>query len=226
MSRSNLSYAVVFDFDGTVADTIEAIREAINRTMRELGLPEHSYADVLSFINNGARELVRRAIGEAPNGDAARIDRALAVYEKHYGNTYAMTDSTYDGMRELIERLHREGFRIGILSNKQDPFVKRLCKNVLSDGSYDVAQGAIAGQPTKPHPFLADTVSSALGVPTERCIMVGDSHVDVQTAANAGMKHIGVTWGFRDAECLRQAGATCLVDTAAQLYQAIRDLAH
>ncbi len=225
MSESNRQYAVVFDFDGTIADTIEAIREAINRTMRELGLEEHSYGDVLSFINNGARELVRRAIGEAPDGDAARIDRALAIYEKHYENTYALTDSTYDGMRELIERLHREGFRVGVLSNKQDPFVKRLCENVLAKGSYDLAQGALVGHPTKPHPFLSSLVADTLGVPAERCIMVGDSHVDVQTAVNAGMKHVGVTWGFRDAESLRQAGATRLVDTVSELYGAIIDLA-
>lgn len=210
-------YAVVFDFDGTVADTIEAIREGINRTMRELGLCEHTYEDILSFINRGARELVRQAINEEPNGDAARIERALEIYEKHYSDTYMMTESAYDGMVELIERLHDEGFRVGVLSNKQDRFVKGLCKQILTAGSYDAAVGAVPEHPTKPHPYLPSKIADALGVPLDRCIMIGDSHVDVQTAKNAGMMHIGVTWGFRDEECLREAGATHFAHTVPEL---------
>ena len=217
-------YAVVFDFDGTIADTIDAIREGINRTMHELGLAEHSYEDVVSYINNGARELVRKAIAEAPDGDQARIDHAYEVYERHYRDVYLLTDHAYEGMRELIERLHAEGFRVGVLSNKQDAFVKKLCEQVLTDGSYDVAQGALPDQPTKPHPYLSRKVADALGVPVERCIMIGDSHVDVQTARQAGMEHIGVTWGFRDEECLCAAGAVHLAHSVPELYALIHEI--
>ena len=224
MSSTEQQYAVVFDFDGTIADTIEAIREGINRAMRELGLGEHTYDDILRFINCGARELVRQAIAEESNGNAERIDNALALYEKHYHDVYLMTDRAYDGMVELIERLHAEGFRIGVLSNKQDRFVKSLCAQILTEGSYDVAIGALPEHPTKPHPYLSEKTANALGVPLDRCIMVGDSHVDVLTAKNAGMHHIGVTWGFRNEECLREAGATHLAHTVDELEALIRKI--
>lgn len=218
------NYAVVFDFDGTLADTVEAIREGVNRALRDLGLKERTHAEVLSFVGNGARELMRRAIGEEKNGDAERIDRALRIYEKHYNECYLMTDRTYDGVRELIERLHAEGFAVGVLSNKQDVFVKQLCKQVLTKGTYQVAQGVGEGDPTKPDPYLSNKVAAMLGKTADRCIMVGDSDVDVRTAQNAGMEHIGVTWGFRSEEFLRESGARRLAHTPEELYRLIHEI--
>lgn len=216
--------AVIFDFDGTIADTVPAIREGVNATMRLYGYPEHSEAEILSFINHGARELIRQAMPEEVRGDAEAVSRVLADYDRLYGEVYDHTRTAYDGIPELLDTLHRAGYAIGVLSNKQDAFVKKLASQVLLPGSYDSAHGVAPGQPTKPDPFLSHLVASELGVDPTACAMVGDSDVDILTARNAGMTHIGVSWGFRSEEFLRAHGATRIAHTPAEVADILETL--
>ncbi|MBR3894359.1 MAG: HAD-IA family hydrolase [Clostridia bacterium] len=216
--------AVIFDLDGTLANTIPAIREGLNLTMKLYGYPEHTDAEVLTFINNGARELVRRAMPEELRGDEETVSRVLADYDRLYAETYYHTDRTYDGIPEVIAALHARGLGIAVLSNKQDVFVKRLCEQLLPAGVCDVAQGVIAGKPTKPNRFLSDLVAEKLGVSPSECVMVGDSDVDVKTARAAGMAHVGVSWGFRDRKFLLENGAEAIADTPAELLDMIEKM--
>lgn len=215
--------AIIFDFDGTVADTISAITEGVNLTMRQYGAPEHSYNDVLRFINNGPRELIRRAMPEHMRNDTAMVDRVLEDYNQFYGEVYLHTREAYDGIPELISRLHKS-YKIGILSNKQDFFVRKLCEQVLIPDSYDETQGVYPGAPTKPNPFLSNRIAEKLGVSPAECVMIGDSDVDLETARNAGMTHIGVSWGYRDEAFLRTHGATRIAHTPQELAQLLEAL--
>lgn len=205
--------AVVFDFDGTIADTIPAICEGVNRTMRLYGYPEHTEGAVRTFINYGARRLIAQAMPAEVRENPKEVDRVLTAYNREYGLVYDHTRAAYPGMAELIARLHDSGLRIGVLSNKQDAFVKRLTEQVLIPGSYDAAHGVGPDQPAKPDPFLSRLVADELGVSLESCIMVGDSDIDIQTAQNAGMVHIGVSWGYRDEAFLRAHGAALIAHT-------------
>lgn len=216
--------AVIFDFDGTVADTLPALTEGINRTMEHFSLPLHTVAEVRTYINHGARELCRAALPAAMQRDEEFLDRVLAVYNEKYGEVYHHTTAPYEGVAELIATLHRD-YRIGVLSNKQDAYVKLLCAQVLPAGSVDAAQGDIAGHPTKPDPFLSRRIAASLGVSPEECALVGDSDVDFATAKNAGMHHIGVTWGFRTKEQLRAAGVERFADTPREVGELLRSLA-
>lgn len=217
--------AVLFDFDGTVADTIGAIREGVNLTMARYGFPRHTYDEVLTFINNGARELIRRALPAEYRQDEEFVSTALAAYNEDLGKTYLQTDRTYDGVDRLIRRLHDEGFRIGVLSNKQDPFVAGLCRQDLYPGSFDATQGVEPGLPTKPDPAMTLKITEKMGVTPAECIMVGDSDVDILTAANAGMTHVGVAWGYRDETFLRANGARYVARDTDDLYRIIRNVA-
>ena len=208
--------ALIFDFDGTVADTIPALCEGVNLTMRRHGYPEHTEDDIRRFINNGARKLIERSMPLPDRDCEETVSRVLSDYNECYGLVYHHTDAAYDGVAELIARLHKT-YRIGVLSNKQDEFVKKLCRQVLAEGSYDVAQGAIEGHPTKPDPYLPHLVCRSLGVLPEECIMIGDSDVDLRTASNSGMRHIGVTWGFRSEDFLRASGVTTLAHSPEEL---------
>ncbi len=216
--------AIVFDFDGTIADTIPAIREGLNLTMEKYGYPTHDDAAVRRFINNGARELVRAAMPEALRGDEALVGQVLADYDAFYGTTYHHTERAYRGMAELIAAWHDAGVKIGVLSNKQDCFVSLLSHQVLQKGSFDAAQGMLPGKPSKPHPFLSERLAASLGVSPSECILVGDSDVDIRTAQNAGMCHIGVTWGYRNEAFLREGGATRLAHTPNELNEILKDL--
>ena len=222
--EEHMIQAFLFDFDGTIADTIPVLREAVNMTMEQYGYPLHSNEDILRFINNGARELIRRAMPADLQEDQELVDRVLADYSGHYRKVYHHTERAYDGVAELIARLHNEGFRIGVLSNKQDDILRKLTAQILLPGSYDGAQGVITGKPTKPHPYLVEKLAADLGVPPEACVMIGDSDVDFYTAQNAGMRHVGVTWGFRDEAFLRERGATLFAHDPDELLQILYQL--
>ena len=213
--------AIIFDLDGTLADTIPAITEGINRAMRRLGYPDRSEEEIRSFINHGARHLIRCAIPREYWDDDKAIDHALEVYNQSYGEVVLLTDRTYDGMRELVEKLHTS-YKIGVLSNKQDIYVKQLSHVLLGDENYDAAQGVAPGHPTKPHPYLPQKIAAELGVATEDCIMIGDSDIDLLTAEGAGMTHIAVTWGFRSEEFLLEKGAKNLAHNIDELEELIQ----
>ena len=216
--------AIIFDLDGTLANTIPEIRKGVNMTMVKLGHPTHSIESILSFINNGARHLIRCALPVEFQSDEAYVDHALNCFNQCYGEVYIQTNTTYDGVRELAEKLHKT-YKIGVLSNKQGPFVEKLAYQLLGDENCDAAQGVIEGMPPKPHPYLSERIIAALGVTAEECVMVGDSDVDLLTAQNAGMKHIGVTWGFRSEEFLREKGVQNFARNASELEERIQQLA-
>ncbi len=208
--------AIIFDLDGTVADTISAIREGVNLTMEQFGYPTHTDADIRRFINHGARELIRQALPESVSTDPARVDKALQVYHGMYEKTYTHTNLCYDGMVEAMCDL-KERYVLAILSNKQDRMVKGLAAQLLPAGTVKVAQGQVEGVPVKPDPTAVWSVCKALGVDPAECAFVGDSDVDMQTAINAGCLPVGVTWGYRGADVLIAAGAKVLVEKPHEL---------
>ena len=215
--------AILFDFDGTLADTIPAITEGINLAMEQYGFPTHTEAEVLSYINNGPRKLITRALPKEHQGDESLIDRVLADYTALYDGIFLHTDRPYDGIFPVLHALRAEGYVIGVLSNKQDFLLRRFCDVVLP-GLCDGVLGTFPGKPTKPDPQMTLQLTDALGVDPADCVLIGDSDVDIYTAKNAGMKHIGVTWGYRDAECLLANGATHLANTPSDLLSIINTI--
>ena len=216
--------AILFDLDGTIADTIPAITEGINLTMRHRGYPEHDERAVLGFINYGSRALIRSAMPKELQEDESLVDEVHAEYDGFYGQTYDHTTKTYDGIPELMQTLREMGYPIGVLSNKQHAYVEKLAAQLLPTGICSAAQGVLPGGKPKPDPFLSERVATALGVKTEECIMIGDSNVDFYTAQNAGMTHIGVSWGYRDEAFLREIGVTRIAHNPDELLQIIKSL--
>ncbi|MBR2722672.1 MAG: HAD family hydrolase [Clostridia bacterium] len=217
--------AILFDFDGTIADSIDAICAGVNQVMESRGFPLHDYNDVLGFINHGPRELMRKALPEEYRADEAYLDGAYAEYNEAYGNVYHITNRAYDGICELVTQLHEEGYLIGVLSNKQDSFVRLLTEQILPKGTWDFSVGCMDGKPTKPHPYLTELIMQKLGVTASECIMIGDSDVDIKTGKNAHMPVISVTWGFRDENFLIENGAQYLAHTPQELGKIIRQIA-
>lgn len=209
--------AILFDLDGTIANTIPALKHGINLTMRALGYPESTEADVLAHINHGARQLIRLSLPEELQADEGKVSEALALYNKMYEKTYMETDVTYDGIPEVFRELCARGYKLAVLSNKQDEFVVRLCEQLLPEGSYLVARGQREGVPTKPDPTAPFEIAAALGVEASECAFVGDTHVDVMTAKNAGMRAVAVSWGYKPRGVLEEAGADVIVDRAEEL---------
>ncbi len=215
--------AIIFDLDGTLADTIYAIREGVNLTMSALGYPEHSYENVLGFVNFGARHLIEEALPSAIRNDSDAVDRALALYDRMYGQTYLHTDHCYDGIPEALEELSRTHM-LALLSNKQDVMVQGLVHQLFRPGLFTIAHGVREGLPPKPDSTVPLQFCKILGVEPAECAFVGDSDVDVDTAKNAGMLALDVAWGYRSEQILREHGADYVVSSPEELVHTIRNL--
>ena len=217
--------ALAFDFDGTLADTLPAITVGVNSALRLLGHPTHTEKEVRGFINRGARELIRGALPERYRNDEDYITRAFEIYKVEYAKCNLLTKETYRGVDALVAELHKT-YRVGVLSNKPHDLLVAVVGQVLPAGSVDAVVGVGPNDPIKPDPRLSRKLTDALGVDPAECIMIGDSDVDLLTAKNAGMKHIGVAWGYRSAEFLRDAGARRVANTVAELQTLIQGLAN
>lgn len=211
--------AIIFDFDGTIADTIDALRHGINLTMNALGYPESTREDVLAHINHGARELIRRSLPLSLQENEEKVTEILALYRQMYDKVYMETKTTYDGIPDVFTKLHERGYLLAILSNKPDAYMPPLAKALLPDGTYQISRGQRPGVAAKPDPNCVFTLTDELGVKPSECAFVGDSNVDMQTAKNAGLLAVGVTWGYRSEEILREAGADLIVHAPKELLE-------
>ena len=205
---------VLFDLDGTLLDTLEDILDAANHTLRELGYPERTLAEMRRFVGNGAEMQMRRALGAG--ADEQTVQRALALYKPYYAAHCQIKTKPYAGTAELMRRLKEEGWRIAVVSNKPDEAVRLLVAQHFGTLA-DTAMGETAQRRRKPAPDMVNDALKALGAEKSRAVYVGDSEVDIETAKNAGIACISVCWGFRDREQLIAAGASEIAADAREL---------
>lgn len=206
--------------DGTLADTMPAMLEAINRMLDEYGEKRIDEAKMLSFINGTIEDFVRAVLPEEKRKDDRAMAEARAVYEKYYAVTYRQTNRCYEGIPELLSMLKRT-YRLAILSNKQQDYVDRLNEQLFPDGTFLRAVGAQNGIPGKPAPDSMRLLMRELGLRSGEVIYVGDSDVDLLTSRNAGTECVCVSWGYRKKEYLQNAGAARIADTPGELYEMI-----
>lgn len=207
--------AVVFDLDGTLLNTLEDLADGVNAVLTKRGYPCRTTEEIRTFVGNGIGELVRLAL---PVGtEEATFTECLREFKTHYAAHMEDKTAPYAGILPLLDRLRADGYMLGVVSNKFDEGVKQLCARYFAD-RIDMPVGESEQVRRKPYPDSVYRVMEALEVTAEECVYVGDSDVDMQTAENAGLESIGVTWGFRSAEVLRKAGASCLADTPEELY--------
>lgn len=211
-----LKKALIFDLDGTLADTIDAITEAVNLTLEYFRFPIKSYDDVKNAIGNGARMLIKRLIPDSESDNEAKLSEVVKHYDKMYATTYLHTREMYDGMKETVLKLHNAGLKIAVFSNKQDAYVKGLVNQYFPNGEIQIARGQ-TDIPTKPDPCGVSLILRELEVEASECVFVGDSGVDLKTAQNSGMDFIGVAWGFCGKQKLYEMGADLIADAPEEI---------
>ena len=208
----------IFDLDGTLLDTVGDLATACNRMLALRGLPEHTYDDYCHFVGNGILRLVERALPEelrTPEYVAA----ARADFIRFYLEAIDCYTKPYAGIPELLAEAARRGVRLAVASNKFQQGTEQLVRRFFPAIPFDAVFGQRPDVPLKPDPVVVEEILACTGVPRERALFVGDSGIDMQTARAAGVRSVGVTWGFRSREELRQAGADVLVDRSEELLQ-------
>ena len=209
--------AVIFDLDGTLLDTLRDLYNSVNHALRTFGFPERTIDEVRRFIGNGVKKLMERSTPEGT--DEETNAKCLDCFRAHYLVHMADNTAPYDGVNELIAKLREKGVSTAVVSNKLHSAVVDLCKDYFE--GIEEAIGVSVEAERKPNPVNVLKVLDAFGITADECIYVGDSEVDVQTAHNAGVKCIGVTWGFRDEAELKENGADFIAHTAEEVYNLI-----
>lgn len=199
----NMIKTVIFDLDGTLLNTLLDLKESTNYALRQFGYPERTLEEIRYFVGNGVRKLIERAVPE----NCENIEECIAIFKEHYEKNMYNNTACYNSIEMILRELRSQGAKIGVVSNKFDLAVKELCKKYFGD-LIDIAIGQFDDVPPKPAPNGVLKALNELG--EETAIYVGDSEVDVQTAKNANLPCIGVTWGFRDRENLK--GADFIID--------------
>lgn len=211
-----MKHAVIFDLDGTLLNTLGDLRAATNHALEVRGLPPHSMEEIRQFIGNGIRLLICRAMPEGT--PEAEIDAALDDFKAYYAAHIHDRTVPYDGIPQLLTALRKRGIKVAVLSNKIDSASQQLIEYFFPKKT-DVVFGEHVGVPRKPDPTSCRMVMQQLGVQPEQVLYVGDSGTDMQTAKNAGLYAVGVTWGFRSKEVLLEYGADILVHRPEQILQ-------
>lgn len=206
--------AILFDLDGTLLDSLKDLADAVNHALAVQGLPLRSLEEIRAFVGSGVRKLVERSAGFGP--DDTRYAHLFENFRSYYAVHCGDATAPYPGIPELLRGLKARGFRLAVVSNKQDPEVRALVERHFP-GIFTAVAGERPGVPRKPAPAPVMNVLAELGTDRSRALYVGDSDVDARTAANAGVELAAVTWGYRTVEQLRKAGASRFIDTPEQL---------
>ncbi|MDO4499920.1 MAG: HAD family hydrolase [Erysipelotrichaceae bacterium] len=209
---------VIFDLDGTLLDTIADLNNSVNYTFEELGLDTRfSEEDTKARVGNGIKKLIARCY---PDKDEEFLEKARAVFRKHYDIHFNDYTKPYDGIYELISILKEMGIKIGVNSNKYDVYTKQLIQKHFEFNS-DWVFGQVEELGVKPDPRAANLIIERMGLDKSEVLYVGDTLVDYQTGKNAGLKVINVLWGFRSLEELREGGVEEIIEKPLDLLKYI-----
>lgn len=206
---------VIFDLDGTLVNSLEDIADAMNTVLKNLDYPTHSYETYQYFIGSGLRNLVSKALPATHNNDQ-HIDYCYQLMIDEYSGNCTRKTKAYNGIAELLEFLASQNIKMSVFSNKSNALTKKIAAD-LFPGYFEPVVGLTTEALKKPNPSEAIAISKKLELKSEEIIFVGDSGIDMQTATNAEMFAVGVTWGYRPEEELIANGARKILNNPLDL---------
>lgn len=219
MSTKPKIKAIIFDMDGTLLNTLTDIADTMNKSLVDLGMPEHPEEDYKGFVGSGLAELCKRVMPENKQ-TAPKIKELMQKFWENYETTWFLHTKPYPGIMYLIQLGIARKLKLAILSNKPHYFTKKMIRHFFRGAMikhfknpFGIYSGEQADKPAKPDPTLALELAERLNVKPANIAFVGDSDVDIQTAKNAGMIAVGAAWGFRTKAELKAAGADYIFET-------------
>ncbi len=215
--------AIIFDLDGTLIDSIQDIADAMNRSLKDLGFPEHPVEDYKGFVGSGLNQLAKKVLPEK-NQDNKTIDALAKKFWDHYDVMWYLHTNIYPGVLYLIQLAVARKMKLAILSNKAHYFTKKMIRHFFrgamirhTKNPFGIYSGEEPGTPIKPDPTSALELASRMKVKPEYVAFIGDSDIDMKTAKNAGMIAVGAAWGYRTKKELEDAGADMVFDNPTQM---------
>ena len=206
--------AVIFDLDGTLLDTIDDIKNAMNHALTAHQLPNYNTEEYKLFIGEGLRVLGERAVPEAEHH---QLDSVINHFKEYYKDHCADMTRPYDGIDQLLVELSQRNILLAVLSNKPHLATVQVIADYFPNTPFKVVAGQKDEIPRKPDAAGALLIADELGLETDQCYFVGDTKIDILTAVNSNMNAVGVTWGFREKAELLEAGAQYLINSPVEL---------
>ena len=188
---------VIFDLDGTLLDTIDDLKEAVNHAMGLRGFPTFTRDEVMAMVGHGARNLMRQALPIGHKDDNT-VDAAYNDFKAYYITHIDVYTKPFPGIQDLLAKLHQEGIMLAVASNKFQEGTEHLIKEFFQEIPFVAVLGGRPDFPLKPDPEIVGEVLRKAGVEKEDAVMIGDSDTDMETATNGGVMGIAVNWGYRD----------------------------
>lgn len=209
--------AIVWDLDGTLLDTLQDLTNSVNYALKNNAYTPKTKAEVCQSVGNGILRLMERVVPDGQN--APDFAKVFQDFKTNYGAHCEDNTDMYPGIGLFLQKANSAGIGMAIVSNKADFAVKKLAEKYFPDTiPIAIGENEAAGIRKKPAPDTVFKALELLGVKTSDAVYIGDSEVDIATAANAGMDCISVTWGFRTVQVLVANGASVLIDTPEQLW--------
>ena len=202
---------IIFDLDGTLADTAADIAHALNAMLAEAGLPAHPIDQVISYVGDGAAKLIERAVPPSEQGRdlAPLLQRFLA----HYEARPCVDSRLYPGIDDLLADLQRAEIKTAVLTNKPGPLARRVVASLLPATSFLAVVGDADGFPRKPDPAAARALIERCGTTEERTVIVGDGIPDVRMAQALPARVIAAAWGYSSRPRLAAESPTWIAET-------------
>ena len=201
----------IFDLDGTLLDTIGDLAASCDAVMQMNGLPQHTTDEYRQMVGRGILRLVEAAIPKQMRSPEY-VEKVRRDFVAYYLDHIDLHTHPYNGIPELINAMTERGVKIAVASNKFQAGTERLIRSFFPDVEFVAVLGQRVGVPLKPDPQIDLEIIEAAGVEPSETLHIGDSGVDMQTAHAAGVRAVGVTWGFRSREELAESGADVIVD--------------
>ena len=206
--------AYIFDLDGTLLDTLPDLVHLTNMVLQHQGWPTRSSQEILSYVGDGGRVLLKRA---APSGVSEnKIEEAFVYWEELYPTFGHAETKPYPGILEVLKAMKDQGAKLGVLSNKFDAAVKEVISTHFPN-VFDLAWGESVEIPRKPNPVGLQAMMTSFNVSSEETAFIGDSKTDMEVSHNAGTFAVGVTWGYQSEQALRDGGVQLLVNQPLEL---------
>ena len=208
--------AVIFDLDGTLADTLGDIAASMNKALVKHGYPIVQTGEYRDKIGWGLRRLAFLCLPEDARDEekSAQIAKDAAQF---YTETPLVYTTVYPGIKELIAELKQRKIKTALLTNKNDPIAQLVVAGLFLPGSFEIVRGEAEGRPRKPDPASVWDILVELNLSPSDVIFAGDSEVDIETAVTSGCFPLGVSWGYRSIETIINAGARHIIDKPSEL---------
>ena len=212
---------VIFDLDGTLLDTLEDLAISTNHALAQNGFPQHDTEAYRFFVGNGITKLMERALPEDQRNEKTvlRVRQDFVDYYSMHNMDYT---KPYPGIPELIDDLQKQGLRMAVASNKYQAATGKLIDRYFPAGTFAAVHGQREEIPPNPDPTIVRNILTEPGFTSADTLYVGDSSVDMRTAANSGLRSVAVTWGFRPRKELEENGAMFVIDRPEQLLEIVR----